>query len=427
MDKGGFHMGAERWWISMGYPEFESGEDGFPRPGQVTKHYRYLKKRGDGQPWTQKDLAYVLGISENEVRNMENRDRGFPLERRRFLAQLLNIPPILYGVVTLEQIEQMLTQQQAALPARAIASTKRVMVDLEQCRQALTGYWEANHAHTVQDAIPDIHSWIALINKELSFMSDSQQKAERYELLTDFYQLLAMVLRDRQSFQEAMPYLDEAVEMAKFIGDKELLALTFDRRGSVWLDQGMALHDPHALQAAVHDYQEALALEKHLPPSIHSALLLRGGHALARVAQSEKERTKALSLMDQAGRIIRNGGIGNPHGLKLDITRYHIDKGAALIALGRSDDAIAELSLVTDDSAIKRRSAYRDILLAQAYANKGDYAYAAELAAPALQIVKDINSQVNITRIAALYTRLKNSPLKNDPEVERLAWLLYAR
>ncbi len=420
-------MSTERWWISMGYPEFEAGEDGFPRPGQVTKHYRYLKKRGDGQPWTQRDLAYVLGISENEVRNMENRDRGFSLERRRFLAHLLNIPPILLGVVTLEQIEQMLAQQQAALPTRAIASTKRVLVDLEQCRQALTGYWEANHAHTAQDAIPDIHSWIALINKELSFMSAGQQKAERYELLTDFYQLLGLMLRDRQSFQEAMPYLDEAVEMAKLIGDKELLALTLDRRGSVWLDQGMALNDSQALQAAARDYQEALALEKHLSPSIFGALLLRGGHALARIAQSEKERTKALTLMDQAGRIIRNGDIDNPHGLRLDITRYHIDKGAALIVLGHPKDAISELSLVADDPTIKRRSAYRDILLAQAYASKGDYAYAAALAAPALQTVKEINSQVNITRVAALYARLKNSPFKNDPEVERLAWLLYPR
>jgi hypothetical protein len=63
----------KKWWVVMDYPNFDEGLDGFPRPGQVTKHYRSLKKKEDGLPWRQADLAYVLGISEQEVRNMENR------------------------------------------------------------------------------------------------------------------------------------------------------------------------------------------------------------------------------------------------------------------------------------------------------------------------------------------------------------------
>ena len=413
-------MSMERWWISMGYPEFEAGEDGFPRPGQVTKHYRYLKKRGDGQPWTQRDLAYVLGISENEVRNMENRDRGFSLERRRFLAHLLNIPPILLGVVTLEQIEQMLAQQQAALPTRAIASTKRVMVDLEQCRQALTGYWEANHAHSAQQAIPDMRNWIALLNDELPFVT-GKEKRERYELLISYHRLIANILRDYLSFDDAVAHLNIALELAKVGESKELQALILHSRALTLQEQGN-------LDAARVDGAQALSLVRSHPASpLYGTIALEAGHIQAKTARDEADRTKALKTIDEAESLARAGYSEDLHFLKLDEVRYHLSRGSALIAIGWNKDAITELSMVEDNPAALRRSAYRDILLAQAYASKGDYAYAAALAAPALQTVKEINSQVNITRVAALYARLKNSPFKNDPEVERLAWLLYPR
>lgn len=96
-----------------------------------------MKKKDDGIPWTQADLGYVLGISEQEVRNMENRDKGFSLERRRFLANLFGIPPILYGVVTCEWVEQWLEQKQPAMQDATFWTPKKLMVDIIHSRETL--------------------------------------------------------------------------------------------------------------------------------------------------------------------------------------------------------------------------------------------------------------------------------------------------
>ena len=78
---------------------FEVGSDGFPRPGQVVRHFRQLKLKVDGRPWTQRDLARALGKQELAIRDMELRDVGLnDIARRRLLADLLDIPPILFGL-----------------------------------------------------------------------------------------------------------------------------------------------------------------------------------------------------------------------------------------------------------------------------------------------------------------------------------------
>jgi hypothetical protein len=52
------------WWSELGYPSFEEGKGGFPRTGQVVKHYRENKMDDAGRAWTQKRLAEVLDVTE---------------------------------------------------------------------------------------------------------------------------------------------------------------------------------------------------------------------------------------------------------------------------------------------------------------------------------------------------------------------------
>ncbi|WP_052890374.1 hypothetical protein [Thermogemmatispora carboxidivorans] len=54
---------ALSWWVELGYPSFEKGPDGWPRPGQVIRYYRRLKRRPDGRHWTQADLARARAVS----------------------------------------------------------------------------------------------------------------------------------------------------------------------------------------------------------------------------------------------------------------------------------------------------------------------------------------------------------------------------
>lgn len=52
------------WWVQQGFPAFDAGPDLFPHPGQVLRHFRLAKLKVDGKPWTQRDLAQVLGKQE---------------------------------------------------------------------------------------------------------------------------------------------------------------------------------------------------------------------------------------------------------------------------------------------------------------------------------------------------------------------------
>lgn len=90
-------------WARFGLPSpVSTGEDGFPRPGRAVRCYREQKKRTDAT-WTQKHLAQELGLTERAVCYLESHDIGLDsISFRRRLAMLFNIPPILFGLASLE-------------------------------------------------------------------------------------------------------------------------------------------------------------------------------------------------------------------------------------------------------------------------------------------------------------------------------------
>jgi hypothetical protein len=197
-----------------------------------------------------------------------------------------------------------------------------------------------------------------------------------------------------------------------------LLALILHRRAITWQEKGH-------VNAALGDCEEACKLEASLSPPLRGAIFLEAGYIQAKAARSEKEKSCALARIDQAGKIIRSAPfLDDPHFLKLNSDRYHLTRGAALIALGWNKDAISELTLVHTLPEQKRRRAYHDILQAQAYANKGSYAMAASLAEAGLLTVKDIQSRINVERVSHIYVQLSESSFRNNSEVARLKYLL---
>ncbi|HLZ59276.1 MAG TPA: hypothetical protein VKR06_20225 [Ktedonosporobacter sp.] len=406
---------------------FEQSPDGFPRPGQALKHYRYWKKHENGSAWTQADLAYILGISEQTIRDMENRDKGFTFERRQFLAHLLAIPPALLGITTQEELLKASRVIHKTAQCPTIHTSKDVILDVAQCRQTLQVYQESNYTYGGQALMNSIYDWIALLRQELPHVKTETQKTERYELLIGYYRLTATILRDLQRFDDALLYANLAVKLAGHLNSDEHYAVALCRRGKILLDKANVLNDVQALHPARDDFQLALSLKERLPEPVISSILLNGGHAIARGARSEKERTQALHMMDQAGTIARKGKGEDQHAFKIDTGRYHIDKGDAFIALGRPGDAIRELSLIADNPLNRRRNAYRDVYLAQAYLKQKDFDEAASLAATALPALKEIHASISIERIVSIYNDLKKSPFHDTIEMAHLEWLLWQR
>src|SRR5579859_248069 len=140
-ETGNTNAAASIWWVLQGFPAFDAGPDGFPRPGQVIRHFRQTKLKANGKPWTQRELAQVLGKQELAMRDMELRDTGLnDISRRRFLAHLFDIPPLLLGLATLPQPSSKRLQSTSA-PRVPIVSDQ---TELEEVRDRLTGFWTQN-------------------------------------------------------------------------------------------------------------------------------------------------------------------------------------------------------------------------------------------------------------------------------------------
>jgi hypothetical protein len=420
------------WWVELGYPPFEEGRGGFPRAGQVVKYYRERKIDDKGKPYTQKAFAKVLGISEIAVREIENRDAGMDFERRQFLCKLFKIPPILLGVVTLEQVNQILEEKGIALstllapvePSRRtvtvstpVSTAPKLIVDVKEYREQLVSYWRTEYSKSAYGGLIDALWRTSTLYQELPHVSLKEWR-QLHELLCGYHQFIAHLLRDKQLYNDAIIHMNKAYRLAGFLRSNEQKALTLYWRGYI-------LSGTDHLNKARLDFKKAMQYEKELPDSLNGPIRMYAGLVDAKVATTKKDQENALALLDSGGKLARaNRSQENPGFLDFSLNCYHSNKSAALLAVGKNRDALDELKLVRGSTRVQRQ-VYNDILEAQAYTNQGDYCRAATLAETALLTAQDLQSEKNIARIVTIFRQLEQSPYKANPDVARLEYLLY--
>jgi transcriptional regulator with XRE-family HTH domain len=416
---------APHWWVQLGYPAFEPGDQGFPRPGQVLKHYRLLKRKADGKPWTQADLAQVLGVNVLAVSEMENKDVGLKdIHRLRQLANLFAIPPLLLGIVSLEEIQVLLDQENTpdeqalgsvgtAAPTRIVQ--KKGLLNLDDCKKTLKRFWALNHQSTAFQVVPQILKQVHTLYYALPLASGSDA-GQIKALLCYFHILLSGILEDQQQFQQAANHAHRAIHLARNSEQKPLQAFSYYRRGELWFVQGK-------LSSAISDYEAAYAYKSSLDISLTGAIMLKLGVASARQAQGRMEKLRMLKhLIDPTEKMIRQADPENDlYFLKLNEQRYHLDKSATLLAMDWALEALDELTGI-HPSPDQRRAAYHLLLSASAYAHERVrlYPIATELATEAFTRMSVISSHVNIVRIANVQKQLSLSPYGSNPEVARL-------
>lgn len=409
---------AQTWWVEQGFPAFEAGSDGFPRPGQIIRYFRQAKHKADGESWTQHDLAQVLGKQDLAVREMELKDIGLnDISRRRFLAHLLSIPPLLLGLATIPQHCSIHAQDIPVHTPKALSGSKRI--DLEEVRDKLTQFWIKNSG-TSQDVLTLIASTL----KGLYERYPTTGSHERLEVITSLCELhihAANILRDRGKFSKSLEHLNKTKDLSDLLEEHELKADILYRRGGVYLEQGR-------VSLALKDYHTAERVITAVSPPLQAAVLLEAALSEAKTATSQQQRINALRKLDRAGHIIRaertEAGREKPPYLNVDLERYHLDRAATLIVVGDPEEAQQELYLLSPSHLRGRRSAYHLILQAQACFDLKEYAQAALLAEQALAQVRMMYSHVNLERIQTLYKQLQQTSFWNNPEVERLGYLL---
>ncbi len=409
------------WWVELGYPDaFDLGKDGFfPRPGQVVKYYRERKMDDKGKAWTQKGLAKTLGLTDNAVRDIENKDVGMDFDRRQFLSKLFDIPPILLGVITPAEIDVLLEKQRKATStvvlSTPVATNRKFSVDIKEYQERLTSLF-ATHISTARlNAMSTVLVSVDELYRELPHASQEQPRIQR--LLCDYHQFISILLCERCNYDAAIEYLNKAVRFAE-LGDEQK-ALVFQERG-------LTLWKANRLDEALCDFGKAWQLEKKLPNNLRGLFLLESGRARVQSAATKQERSEVLRSIDFVGSIIRaNRQEEDPHLTQLDLDCYHLYKGSVLIAIGWNKEATGELQLIKGFSQYPLRQVYCDILQAQSYTNRGIYDEAASLLEFALETAQEVHSEINIARIETIFQQLQQSPYKNSPDVARLEYLLY--
>jgi tetratricopeptide (TPR) repeat protein len=406
------------WWVELGYPPFAPGKCGFPRTGQVIKHYREQTKDETGKVWTQKALAARLGITEKAVWEMENRDTDLDFQRRQFLSQLFHIPPILLGIVTAEQIEELVALHRAKTAPASV--THSGSVDLEEYREYLTAGRQNHKAHSAHSTMTSMQTRMSVLYSELPHSKDAYPRFQ--ELLCDYHMFVGWgLLNDLQRYDEALLEINKAMFIANGLNKAELEAVVLFRHGCI-------LYDAQRFDETAQVLGRARSYEKGVPNHILGPILWNSGMADANIAETNAEKKAAIASIDRAGNIVRAAqNRQSPYMLDFSLERYHINKVVALIAVGWNKSALEELQNINDDPKYPRRQAYVNILQAQAYYNQKMYGMAVASAQAGLVVAQSIDSAVNIARVEKIYQDLLKSPYKNKDDVAELGHQLGVR
>jgi transcriptional regulator with XRE-family HTH domain len=409
------------WWVELGYPEFETGKDGFfPRTGQVVKHYRGLKTDHKGKAWTQRLLAQTLGLTDQAVWDLENRDIGMDFDRRQFLSDLFEIPPVLLGIITAHEIDRMIEEKKAVQPmtpvvSKAAQTSHRLLIDVEEYTALLEGDFTTFISDPAHLCMQGVDARIDALYRELPHVKDEKPLQA---LLCRYHDFVANVLLDQREYDDAIVHWTKGLRLAKRVRSGELTVLMLYGWGST-------LWAADRVDEAVQKYEEARRYERALPNNLLGCLLLDTGCVGAMVAQTPQERTEAIALMDRVGKIVRNSWKdADPYFLHFNLDRYHLTRAFSLMAVGWNNDAIEELQLVQAGPEHPRRQALCYIYQAQALTNLGEYEEVVSLAETGLVVAQQINSEALIARVERISQQLKASSYKNSSDVARLEYLL---
>jgi DNA-binding XRE family transcriptional regulator len=289
------------WWIELGYHAFDLGKDGFfPRTGQVIKHYRGQKKDQKGKAWTQRLLAQTLGLTDQAVWDLENRDIGMDFERRQFLSDLFAIPPILLGIITPEEIDKIVEEKRAVQPVTPVVSTagrttRKLRLHVQEYTALLEGYWTTFISNPTRVSMTNVFSSMDALYRELPHVRD---KKPIQELLCRYHDFVANVLRDQQKYDDATLHCQKGLRLAKWLNKDEIKALLL-------YEWGYTLWAADRFDEAVHKYEEARRYEQRLRVDLRGCLLLDTGRGRAMVARTKDEKREAIALVDRVGSIVR--------------------------------------------------------------------------------------------------------------------------
>ncbi len=406
-----------------GLPQFELGADGYPLPGKVVKYYRermrYRNTNDEKEKhWTQADLGQRLDLSEVQVCNMENHNQGLDsVERRRTLATILRIPPVLLGLGSLDLIVEIVTGHTST--NQTIAKRSKIGRDTIKQYQATFKVYETLFAEGLTYAsINDIDKWAKRIGQNTKNVNEEDKNA-LLRVLWDFEVLCAKVYgSDLYDWNRAFEHIDNAIEIATTLDDRDLQAASLYTSGVYHLRQGR-------LGLAKVDIDGASMYARGALPQTRGIILSLG--AFYHVENTGVSGiTVTQKFLEQAEE--HAGAKSEIRTLKFGKGSFFIHKAEALVKLGRPAKA---LELIDDAERYihpskKRLLVFMDILRARCYIEqkKPEYEYGIKLLEGAIADSRELRVARNIDHIEKLYRKLLDSSYGKAPDVIDLGLML---
>ncbi len=412
-------MVERRYWGEHNqYGPFSQAEDGWPHAGEVVRYYRKQKRMSTRQ--LALNYGEIFGqqlVSERWIQKME-KENMVPQDnsKRRALASLLSIPPVLLGLGSLSEL-----LPKDALAKSSVGTPKRVSVDNEiiaSYNKFLNLYWALDYSSTAQHSINDIEKMIAHLNALAPLVTGPTQ-IQVFELLCGFHPLVSTIFADLCQYDKAFDHANFSVQLADNMGNNKLRSVSLYQRGFVSFEWGKRTNNQQRIAASIADFQVALPLSV---PKLEAAILLD----LAISYAVNKQGRASDNALNKASALIERGNFADGSFIdtfiNLNKGRYNLGVAAVLIALKQYDDAADALFEARDGVGQEqtRRHAWMDGLEAKIYYGQRNYALAVQSATQALKTCKGINSQVNIDLVRTLYSQLLTTNYANSQPMREL-------
>lgn len=386
-----------------------SAEDFGKRLGRLTRQQPYSKGR----------ISQML------------KDNSFPDEqsRRWVIAKLLQIPPALMGVETLDDLLVPIKQPaKSKTPLIQTSHTIPQAFDIKEYQHSLKNYWLINYTNIARLILKEIDQRIAVLEQKTLYGEwKCKERVSIIGLLCGYHMVFASIARDQECYDPAISHLNKAYQLAKNYKLVDTQAAILCRRGEVYNEQGYGCENALDLDSArryfslaKHDFLVAKALENKLYPGLRGRLQLNFGLTSSHLAVNPSQLHQAILETEKVEAFIgKEAEQEDVYFVMLDEERYHLDLASVYL------NAPIEIALYPREARRElrntaatrndhtssgrqtlKRQAFETILRAKSYLIEKEYEEATNLLGEALTQSRAVNSKVLIARIASSCHRL---------------------
>jgi tetratricopeptide (TPR) repeat protein len=335
-------------------------------------------------------------------------------KRRAILVGMFGLPPAIF----LSQIAQDVREELDVRPSRAI--------NLKSYRMKLLTSWNQGYKGNATDALKDVERRIQALQNTVLYAPPDTQK-EMKQLLCGYLMWFASIAREQGNYALALQYYNNAITLAHQEGYTDFEAAAICARGNLYLDRAY-------LKEALQDFVFAASFQT--PSELKGHILSLQSVTEMRLAQTEKDKTHAMKLMDVTENLAGTMSEDQLYMHSFPMGRYlrfraNVFMVAPIKKLRIPDSAIEILDVLdkrqaasSPDPGKKRHDLYHqmecDIAYARIYTHQEYYPIATTLLQDALDLMQQAKTNIHATNIRTIYDTIKTSEYGKTEEFAQL-------